>query len=297
MPPHTPRVPRRNERLKESLDRLVAGRPFLDLIENDPIEFPHRYLHPQDVEVVSFISAVLAYGRVPLFKQVIETILKVLGERPAVFCAQSDPVELRNQIRAIYYRMNSGLDLACLLYFIGEVIRRYGSLGELFLAGYREEEPDLALALSRFVDRILAIDPTPIYLKDHYPYGLLQLFSSPERRSPCKRLNLFLRWMIRPADGVDFGLWGEIPPAKLIIPLDTHIVRISRYLGLTRRRSPGWAMAREITEGLKRFDPRDPLKYDFVLCHLGISKACPLKKDRSKCLVCPLLSCCRRGRR
>ena len=284
------------ERLKESLDLLLSQKRSFPLIENDPVEFPHRYTRPRDIEVVGFISALLAYGQVPLFKRVIGRILEPMGDSPAEFCAQADPAELRERFGPLYYRMNTGRDLACLLHFIGEVLRRYGSLGELFVAVSREEEEDIAPALSRFVDCLLMMDPSPIYGRRHYPNGLLQLFSSPERRSACKRLNLFLRWMVRPDDGVDFGLWKGIPPSKLIIPLDTHIVRISRYLGLTRRKSPGWAMAREITERFKGIDQTDPLKYDFALCHLGISGACPLETDAAKCRICPLLPDCRRGR-
>jgi uncharacterized protein (TIGR02757 family) len=284
------------ERLRAALGTLIKHSPLGHRVQDDPVEFPHRYTDPQDIEVVGLISALLAYGQVPLFKRVVEQILEIMQGSPAKFCAEAEPSKLRAQFEKIYYRMNSGRDLACLFYFIGEVLRCRGSLGKLFYDGYREKEPDIAPTLSRFVDRMLAFDPTPIYGKAHHPYGLRQLFSSPERLSACKRFNLYLRWMVRPADGVDFGLWREIPPSKLVIPLDTHIVRISRYLGLTRRKSPGWAMAKEITERLKRFDPVDPLKYDFVLCHLGISGACPIEKDRLKCRVCPLLASCRKGR-
>lgn len=283
------------EKLRKVLDDLILCYPPSQKIPADPIEFPHRFSDPRDIEVVGLIAALLAYGQVFLFKRVVENILLLMGGSPAAFCEKASPEFLKGQFKTVYYRMNTGTDLACLIYFIGEILRQYGSLGRLFIAGYRKEEPDIAPTLTRFVDRILAIDSTPIYGRSHYPYGLLQLFSSPKRRSACKRLNLYLRWMIRPADGIDFGLWTDVPPSKLIIPLDTHIVRISRYLGLTRRKSPGWAMAQEITERLKRLDPMDPLKYDFPLCHLGISSSCPIEKDRSKCRICPLLPRCRRG--
>ncbi|HET6370782.1 MAG TPA: TIGR02757 family protein [Nitrospiria bacterium] len=283
------------ERLRAALETLIKRPHFGQRVQDDPVEFPHRYTDQNDIEVVGLISALLAYGQVPLFKRVVERILEIMEGRPTKFCAETDPSLLRVRFEKIYYRMNSGRDIACLLYFIGEILRRHGSLRKLFYDGYRENEDDIAPALSRFVDRMIAFDPTPIYGKNQRPYGLRQLFSSPDRLSACKRFNLYLRWMIRPADGVDFGLWSEIPPSKLVIPLDTHIVRISRYLGLTRRRSPGWSMAKEITEGLKRFDPIDPLKYDFALCHLGISGACPIEKDRLKCGVCPLLASCRKG--
>lgn len=288
---------KRAEALRGALDRLLAIDPPAGRIADDPVVFPHRYRDPKDIEVVGLIAAVLAYGQVDLFRRVVAEILDRTGPHPARFCAEAAPSDLKIAFRPLYYRMNRGLDFACLLYFIGEILRRYDSLGTLFAAGYREEEPDIAPALTRFIDRILAIDPAPIYGRTIYPYGLRQMFSSPERRSACKRLNLYLRWMVRPADGLDFGLWEEIPPGKLLIPLDTHVIRISRYLGLTRRRTPGWAMAREITDQLKRLDPLDPLKYDFPLCHLGISGACPIDPDPAKCVLCPLLPHCRKGRK
>jgi uncharacterized protein (TIGR02757 family) len=280
------------ERLREALERLVKNPPARR--SDDPVDFPHRFSDPSDIEVVGFISALLAFGRVPLFKRVVERILEIMGEKPALFCAETGPERLRKTFEGVYYRWNGGNDLACLLFFIGEVLRRHGTLGRLFVSGFRKEETDIGPALTRFIGAILAIDPRPIYRRSHYPRGL---FSSPARRSACKRLNLYLRWMVRPADGIDFGLWREIPPSKLVIPLDTHLIRIGRYLGLTRRRSPGWAMAKEITESLKRLDPIDPLRYDFALCHLGISGSCPVEKNRSKCLICPLLASCARGRR
>src|SRR3569832_1913961 len=200
------------------------------------------------------------------------------------------------RFQGIYYRMNTSEDLLAFIYLMSRTVRKYGSIGALFRSLYREEEPDLGPTLSRFVGAVFSFATGPVYGKNVIPDGLRQLLSSPASGSACKRLNLFLRWMVRPDDNVDFGLWKEIPPGKLVIPLDTHIIRISRYLGLTARKSPDWKMAKEITYSLKRLDPHDPLKYDFSLCHLGISGACPIEKDRAKCSVCPLLAACwRRG--
>ena len=120
------------------------------------------------------------------------------------------------------------------------------------------------------------------------------LLSSPEAGSACKRMLLYLRWMIRPADGLDTGLWADgIPASKLLIPLDTHTFRISRYLGLTARRAGDWKAAVEVTEALKRFDPADPVRYDFALCRLGILDLCPARRDERKCRPCDLYDVCR----
>jgi uncharacterized protein (TIGR02757 family) len=176
-------------------------------------------------------------------------------------------------LKGLSYRFNTEKDILCLIYITSHILKRWGSLKNLFYSHYRPQHDDIEEAINNFVECMLAIDTSPVYGKDIKPYGLKQFFPSPEKGSACKRMNLFLRWMVRYRD-IDFGIWDEIPPSKLIIPLDTHIARISRCLGLTERASSDWKTAKEITESLKRLDPGDPLKYDFALCHLGISGLC-----------------------
>ncbi|MFY9269173.1 MAG: TIGR02757 family protein [Candidatus Manganitrophaceae bacterium] len=289
-------TPRQKERLAPLLESFYRSQSRFDRIKEDPIEFPHRYTDPKEIEVVGWLSSALAYGRVALFKGVLEKILALMEGGPYAYLMRFDPVRERHRFEGLYYRLNATGDLFCFIYLISRVVQQFGSVGGLFRSLYREEE-EIGPTLSRFVATVLAIDLTPIYGKNEPPPGLRQLLSSPSRGSACKRMNLYLRWMIRPNDGIDFGLWKEIPPNKLIIPLDTHIVRISRYLGLTRRKSPDWKMAKEISDGLKEFDPLDPLKYDFALCHLGISGACPTERDQEKCRLCTFLPACGRGRR
>jgi uncharacterized protein (TIGR02757 family) len=288
---------KQRERLAPPLESFYRRLPHADRIQDDPVELPHRYADPKEIELVGWLSSALAYGRVDLFKTVVEKILALMEGRPYSYLARFDLDRERPRFKGIYYRLNSPNDLFCFIYMMSQVVQRFGSVGELFRSLYREEEEDIGPTLSRFIEVVSSIDSRPVYGKRGIPDGLRQLLSSPAQGSACKRMNLYLRWMVRPNDGIDFGLWKEIPPAKLIIPLDTHIVRISRYLGLTQRKSPDWKMAKEITESLKAFDPIDPLKYDFGLCHLGISGACPIERDLEKCRVCSLLDGCRRGRR
>jgi uncharacterized protein (TIGR02757 family) len=177
------------------------------------------------------------------------------------------------------------------LYVTGHIVREYGSIGALFVSFYREEDPDVKGCMIRFTDYLHSLDTSMIYGKKIYPKGM---FPSPTDRSACKRLNLYLRWMIRSGDGIDFGLWNQISPAKLIIPLDTHIARISRNIGLARAKSPGWGMAEEITSNLRLFDPKDPVKYDFALCHMGISGKCG-GIDDERCNDCSLDHVCTKG--
>lgn len=288
---------KQKERLAPLIESFFQIHPHAERIKADPVEFPHRYTDPREIELVGWLAAALAYGRVDLFKAAVEKMLALMEGGPYAYLVRFDPVRERPRFKGIYYRLNSTDDLFCFIYMMSWVVQRFESVGALFRSLYREEEEDLGPTLSRFMGVVTSIDSRPVYGKKGIPDGLRQLLSSPAQGSACKRMNLYLRWMVRPSDGIDFGLWKEIPPGKLIIPLDTHIVRISRYLGLTRRKSPDWKMAKEITESLKAFDPIDPLKYDFGLCHLGISGACPIERDREKCRGCSLLDGCQRGRR
>jgi len=278
----------RAKRLALCLNALSPARPFHDRIKNDPIEFPHRYQDPKEIEIAGLIASVLAYGRIDLFKRTTEKILALAKGHLYHYFLTFQANKERSRFRSIYYRFNRPQDLFSLSELIHQVVRKHGSIGALFRELYRQEEDDIGPTLSRFVGSLLGHTLAPI------SPGLRQLLPSPASGSACKRLNLFLRWMIRPSDGVDFGLWKEISPSKLIIPLDTHIVRISRYLKLTARKSPGWKMAKEITGVLRQCDPDDPLKYDFSLCHLGISGDCPLSLNPEKCRNCPLQSECSR---
>ncbi len=288
------------KRLAPRLKSIYRDISSFHRIKEDPIEIPRRYKDPLDIEVVGWLTAALSYGRVDLFKKVVDQILALTSGRPDHYLRSFDLSRERNRFRGIYYRLNASEDLLAFVYLMSRILDQHGSFGNLFVSLYREEEEDIGPTLSRVIAKILSFDLRPVYGQNRSRAGLKQLLSSPSAGSACKRMNLFLRWMVRrkeATDGIDFGLWPEIPAAKLIIPLDTHIARISRYLGLTTRKSPGWKMAKEITENLLRFDPGDPLKYDFALCHLGISGACPIARNREKCRVCPLLGACKRGNR
>jgi len=279
---------KQNPQLKSGLNALLLKSPPRNRIQLDPIEFPRRYQDPKEIEVVSFLAAILAYGRVSLFKPVIEKILALSNGNFYDYLIHFDGARERPRFEGIYYRFNTTEDLFILIALMSEVVREYGTIGTLFTSLYQEEDDDIGPTLSRFIAKLSGLIPDPM------TRGLRHLFPSPEKGSACKRFNLFLRWMIRPNDGIDFGLWCKIPPSKLIIPLDTHIVRIGTYLNLSTRKSPNWKMAKEITEVLKACNPLDPLKYDFPLCHLGMSGACPIEMDHDKCQVCPLQKICKR---
>lgn len=288
---------------KDTLDRFYKEYDFKERLKHDPIEFPRRYSHPEDIEVAAFIASCFAYGKVELFKPVIEKILKPGGRHPAKFFTGLVPKKDEKYFRGISYRFNKEKDIFCLIYLLSKTLQKWGSLKNLFYNYYRPDDNDIKNALNGFVDYFLQMDTSLIYKtnlpsppfnsplnkgghrgakevtgrfisgKNIKPYGLTQLLPSPEKGGACKRLNLFLRWMVRNKD-IDLGIWDKIPPSKLIIPLDIHIAKISRCLGLTERTSSDWKTAKEITESLKKLDPEDPLKYDFALCHYGISGLC-----------------------
>lgn len=273
--------------LKNVLDKFYRDYDFKGRLGHDPIEFPHRYEKPRDVEVSAFIASSLAYGKVDLFKPIIEKILLVMGPNPHEFLLEFSIKRHRRLFEGIKYRFNENEDLMALLFILHETLTCNKSLENVFMKFFRPDSFTIEEGLAGFVASLLQINASPVYGKDIRPAGLRQLFPSPVNGSACKRANLFLRWMVRDRD-IDFGIWKGITKKKLVIPLDTHIARISRCLGFTERKSQDWKMAVEITEALKRFDPEDPLKYDFALCHHGISGVCKGEKNGAECKGCML---------
>lgn len=263
--------------LKSLLDRFYRDYDFAARAKRDPIEIPGRYRSPRDVEAAAFIAASFAYGRVELFKPVVENILRPMGKSPAAFLLDYDCRAGRRLFRGLRYRFNRAEDIAAFLESLHQAYLKYGSLESLFRSADRPDEPTIESGLTGMMRGLLAADTSRIYGNRRKPPGLLQLFPSPERGGACKRPNLFLRWMVRDHD-IDFGIWKGIAKGRLVIPLDTHIGRVSRCLGLTQRKADGWKTAVEITAALRRLDPDDPLKYDFALCHHGISGACAEQK-------------------
>lgn len=267
-------VMRTYPQLKALLDELYHRYSRPVFLSTSALGIPHRYSSLEDREIAAFVTASLAYGNVKQIHRSAEAALKAMGESPARFIRRFDPACDTARFQHVVHRFNSGIDLALLCYLLHQAIAVAGSLQAFFLKGYDPAHDDIKPALTSFVERMLSLDVSPFY-----PLGLLPakagvrfFFSSPAQGSACKRLNLFLRWMVRRGDAIDFGIWTEVSPAKLIVPLDTHVARIVRQLGLTTIKQPNWRMAKEVTERLRAFDPEDPVKYDFALCRLGVLK-------------------------
>jgi uncharacterized protein (TIGR02757 family) len=278
--------------LQEILENLYAGRSQTHLA-NDPLSFCHRYREPEDREIVGLIASSFAYGNVKIILRSLETIFAGMGPSPRGFVEGFEPARGLAQFAGFRHRFNDGRDLCALLLACRTMIEEADSIGEFFLGCYDREAEDITPSLITFCAAVLAFDYSPVFGGDgipkdsYFPF----FFPSPATGSACKRLCMYLRWMVRPADGIDLGLWRGVSPAKLVIPVDAHIQRISRYLGLTGRRQADWRMAREITASLRKLDPDDPVKYDFPLCHLGISEGCD-GRDLLRCPSCPIMEVC-----
>lgn len=278
--------------LKKELDALYRtyDKAYLS---TDPLMFLHRYLDPEDIEVVGLISSVLAYGHVKMIQRNVQRILEMMGKHPARYVRRFDAHARMPDFSAFSHRFNRGEDIVLLLHYIKQIMQKAGSIGDFFRANHESEASNIENALRGFVERVLALDCSPIYPENMLPNdaGIRFFFPSPVGGSACKRLNLYLRWMVR-SDNIDFGLWNFVSPSQLVIPLDTHIARISQRIGLTKRKTPGWSMAVEITENLKELDPSDPVKYDFAICRLGILEKCPRTPLPDKCVSCEIRRLC-----
>ncbi|ACM19753.1 protein of unknown function DUF2400 [Geotalea daltonii FRC-32] len=278
--------------LKQLLESLYADRSTVHLA-NDPLSFCHRYILPADQEIAGFIAAAFAYGNVKIILRNLESIFSKMGHSPRKFVEELEPAAALQLFAGFKHRFNDGRDLCALLLACQLMIDEADSIGEYFLSCHDAAAEDITESLTLFTENIQAMDFSPVFGSSTIPADsyFRFFFPSPASGSACKRLCMYLRWMVRPADGIDLGLWKKVSPAQLVIPVDAHIQRIGRFLGFTSRKQADWRMAREITAALKKLDPDDPVKYDFSLCHLGISEGCN-GKNLTKCLSCPIREVC-----
>ncbi len=242
-------------------------------VDPDPLEFVRRQDSPEDREAVGLIASSLAYGNVRQIKRSIGRVLEALGDGAAAAIDRLEPKGMARRLAKFKHRFNDGRDVACLLFYIRQMRAGHGSVEAFFRAGHDAAADDVGDALVSFTARTLALDHGGLYGRGALPAaaGVRFFFPSPASGSACKRLNLYLRWMVR-REGVDLGVWRGVDPAGLVIPLDAHVLAIARRVRLTRYRSPGWAMAMDITRRLRTLDPADPVKYDFAFHRMGLWK-------------------------
>ena len=269
--------------LKERLDQLVVTFD-IRTIEPDPLQLVLRYDDPRDQETAGLIAAAFAYGRAETIVANIGAVLAKMRPGPYAYLRTFDPAEAMRRFAGFAHRFHKTNDLVRFLGCLSGVVRQHGSLGALFEQCYDPDAADIAPSLARFTSAVLR--------SAHEDRVLRYLLTSPDDCSACKRMNLYLRWMVR-RTAPDLGLWAFVDPAKLVMPLDTHVHRIALFLGLSERKAGDWKTARALTDALARFDPTDPVRYDFALCRLGILDLCSRKQKKENCDVCLLRDVCR----
>lgn len=243
----------------QAFEELYAAYNRRCFVHPDPLEFLYGYGDLRDREIVALVASSLAYGKVEQILKSVSKVLLKMGTSPFDFVRTSSFHRLRSAFEPFKHRFTPGRDISSLLWSARNLIRQHGSLQACFLAAYQDTDETVLPALSTFVG----------LLHGEQPCCWGGFLPSPDKGSACKRLNLFLRWMVR-QDAVDPGGWCAIPPSKLVVPLDTHMHRISLMLGLTKRKQADLRTALEVTQAFKRLSPEDPVRYDFALTRFGI---------------------------
>jgi len=277
-----PRMPVRGEKLRQRLDTLVETFD-VSTIAPDPLQLVLRYTNPPDQEVAGLLAAAFAYGRADIVVANAGRVLDRMLPSPYEYLVKFDRAEAKRRFAGFAHRFHKTPELVDLLTRIAAAIREHGTLGELFRICYDDDDRDIGPSLTRFVEALIGSRRTK---------ALDYLLTSPANGSACKRMNLFLRWMVRRTEP-DLGIWDFVDPAKLVMPVDTHVHRIATFLGLNGRKTPDWKAARALTDRLAKFDSADPVRYDFAICRLGILDLCSRKRRKANCDVCLLRDVCR----
>ncbi|MHB8765045.1 MAG: TIGR02757 family protein [Deferrisomatales bacterium] len=254
------------------LEDLYARHHRPENLHPDPLVFARGFADPGDGELAGLVAAGLAYGQVAQIMATLGGVFQSLGPRPRATLTAWSAADLRDAFRGFRYRFHRGPDLALFLHLVRQALERYGSLGELFRAS--DPGGPVGPALAAFSEGLFAGDARPLLPTREVPPGhpARNLLPSPARGGAAKRLCLFLRWMVR-SDALDPGYWhGRVDPARLVVPLDTHVARVGRELGFTARQAADWKTAGEITAALRRYDPADPVRYDFSLFRFGMGR-------------------------
>jgi uncharacterized protein (TIGR02757 family) len=255
-----------NPAIKQLLDQKVKQYNHIDFIEKDPISIPHLFTKQQDIELAAFFAAIFAWGNRTTIIQKSKELLERMDNAPFEFCTQHQPADLK-KLNGFAHRTFKDTDL---LYCIAFFKQHYTTQKSLETAFFTDQTSGKKIktvetGLKHFKDYFFSLEDAPDRTRKH--------IASPENGSTCKRLNMFLRWMVRKDQhGVDFGLWKAISPADLIIPIDVHVARVSRALGLIARPQIDWLTALELTDYCRTLDARDPAKYDFALFSLGVTE-------------------------
>lgn len=249
--------------LKSFLDSKVTQYNQPGFIANDPISIPHLFTKKQDIEIMGFWAATLAWGQRVTIINKCKELISLMDGAPYDFIINHQEPDLKKLLH-FKHRTFKDIDTLYFIAFFRRHYERFESLEDAFFQG-ADVIPVVENALNHFRTYFFSLDDFPHRTRKHV--------SSPSQKSTCKRLNMFLRWMVRKDDnGVDFGIWNKIKPGDLIMPCDLHVDRVARQFKLIIRKQTDWQTAVELTERLREFDPLDPVKYDFALFGLGIEE-------------------------
>ncbi len=247
--------------LKAQLDKYVEQYETSDFIKNDPIQFPHRFKDRNDIEIAGFLSAMFSFGRREVFIQKLDELFERMENKPFEFIKSYN--SKNKSLDGFLYRFAKDSDVKEVCRILNILYSENKTLEELFSYSYSS---------TKSVRGMLQGVCDYFYLRANLPMrqGFCYLLPNPNKNSACKRLNMLLRWFVRDGD-VDLGIWKFIDKSELLIPLDTHVARLSREFGLLKRKNDDFQSVIEITEGLKKLDPKDPVKYDFALFGYGVN--------------------------
>lgn len=275
------------------LEKVYRRYHRTEYLGSDPLAVVHQLRTAEDREIGALYAALLAYGNVKQINASLRKLFEAMDGQPAAFVHDFSYRSARERLGPFKHRFTDAEDVLCLAHLIHQRTRSR-PLQRWFADCVQSCDEDFAPAAGRFIGLLLSgdfgrhFDERRMLAKASFKHFVPR----PERGSACKRLYLFLRWMIRERDGIDLGLWESIEPDKLLIPVDTHILRISNKLGFTSKQTASLAAAREITSVLRRVDPADPVRFDFSLCRLGILKQCPSTSSLDTCRECALEPIC-----
>lgn len=251
-----------SDSLFDLLEAAVCRYNTPGFIENDPISIPHRFSRLQDLEIMGFWTATLAWGQRKTIIQSANRLIDLMDGAPYDFI-RNHPETERRRFLDFKHRTFQATDTLYFLEFFQNFYRNHDSLEQVFATHLKPGDTTVEPALTGFHRQFFEHPYAPERTRKHV--------ATPERGSTCKRLNMFLRWMVRrDSAGVDFGIWTQIQPRQLLMPLDVHVDRIARRLGLLQRPQTDWKAVLELTENLRAFDPEDPVKYDFALFGTGV---------------------------
>jgi uncharacterized protein (TIGR02757 family) len=249
-------------RLKEFLDRKVDEYNQTSFIEHDPVSIPHLFSKKQDIEIAGFFASVFAWGNRTIIIRKSRELMNLMDDTPHDFILNHSEKDLRRLLQ-FKHRTFNVTDLLYFILFLKHHYQQSKTLETAFSKWMNKKDETIEKALAGFHDYFFSLQDAPVRTKKH--------IATPQRNSTCKRLNMFLRWMVRKdKNGVDFGIWKTISPFQLICPVDVHVARVARRFNLIQRKQIDWQAALELTSHLKKFDWNDPVKYDFALFGLGV---------------------------